>query len=47
MENDAMVVELIVDLVEAILLDGDVTEADYKSFHRFDGRIIVVYRFGK
>ena len=47
MENDAVVVELVVDLVDAILLDGDVPEADYKRLHRFYGRIIVFYRSGQ
>ncbi len=47
MENDAMVVELVVDLVDAVLLDGDVAEADDECLHRLYGRIIVVDRFGQ
>ena len=47
MENDPMIVELIVNFVDAILLDCDVPKSDDERFNGFDGRIIVVYRFGK
>ena len=42
-----MIVELIVNFVDAILLDCDVPKSDDERFNGFDGRIIVVYRFGK
>jgi hypothetical protein len=47
MENDPMIVELIVNFVDAILLDCDVPKTDDESLNGFNGRIIVVYRFGK
>ncbi len=42
-----MIVELVVDFVDAVLLNRDVAEADDESLHRLYGRIIVVYRFGQ
>lgn len=41
-ENDAMIIQLIFDVIATVLFDSDVTEADDERFDRFDSWIIII-----